>query len=158
MQAGHGVYWPQPMEMPWLQLGTPTEGLRSTSWSVASITALAGHTSVSIRFCRQTKRIWRVMECSTSPHANRERGYQVCISVSARTGIVGAIVVGPCLLPDRLTVQRCRAFLESVLLHLLQVVYLLWFHQDRAPARYGEDVRRWLSATGLDVEGRLLGS
>jgi hypothetical protein len=36
-------------------------------------------------------------------HAICERVYQVRFSVSVRTGIVGAIVVGPNLLPDSLT-------------------------------------------------------
>jgi hypothetical protein len=46
-------------------------------------------------------------------HAIRERGYQVRFSVRVWAGIVGYIVVGPYLLPERLTAQRFRDFLES---------------------------------------------
>jgi hypothetical protein len=68
-----------------------------------------------------------------NPHAIRERGYQVHFSVSVWAGIVGYVVVGPYLLPDRLTPQRYRDFLETVLSGLLEYVSLvvrqrLWFH------------------------------
>jgi hypothetical protein len=46
-----------------------------------------------------------------NPHAIRERVYQVRFSVSIWAGIVEVIVVGPYLLPDRLTAQRYRDFL-----------------------------------------------
>jgi hypothetical protein len=59
-----------------------------------------------------------------NPYVIRERGYQVCFSVSVWAGIVGDIVVGPYLLPDRLTAQRYRDFLETVLPGLLEVVSL----------------------------------
>jgi hypothetical protein len=70
-----------------------------------------------------------------NPHAMRERGYQVRFSVSIWAGIVGDIVVGPYLLPDRLTAQRYRDFLETVLPGLLEDVPLavrqrLWFQHD----------------------------
>jgi hypothetical protein len=60
--------------------------------------------------------------------------------------------VGPYLLPDRLTAQRSRDFLETVLPGLLEDVPLavrqrLWFQHDGAPAHYGEDVRQCLNAT-----------
>jgi hypothetical protein len=54
-----------------------------------------------------------------NPHVIRERGYQVRFSVSVWAGIVRNIVVGPYLLPDRLTAQRYRDFLETVLPGLL---------------------------------------
>jgi hypothetical protein len=86
-----------------------------------------------------------------NPHAIRERGYQVRFSVSFWAGIVWDIVVGPYLLPDRLTAQRYRDFLETVLPGLPEDVPLavrqgLWFHQNGAPAHYGEDIRQWLKA------------
>jgi hypothetical protein len=94
-----------------------------------------------------------------NPHAIHERGYQVRFSVSVWAGTVGDIVVGPYLLPDRLTAQRYRDFLETVLLGLLEDVPLavrqrLWFQHDGAPAHYGEDVRQWLNAT---YPGRWIG-
>jgi hypothetical protein len=74
-----------------------------------------------------------------NPHAIRERGYQVRFSVSVWAGIVGDIVVGLYLLPDRLTAQRYRDFLETVLPGLFEDVPLavrqwLWFQHDGAPA------------------------
>jgi hypothetical protein len=67
--------------------------------------------------------------------------------------------VGPYLLPDRLTAQRYRDFLETVLPGLLEDVPLavrqsLWFQHDGAPAHCGEDVRQWLNAT---YPGRRIG-
>jgi hypothetical protein len=75
----------------------------------------------------------------------------VCLSINACTGIVGAIVVGPYLLRDRLTAVRYRSFLETVLLGLpedaLLVVRQKWLRHDIAPAHYGQAVRQWLSAS-----------
>jgi hypothetical protein len=88
-----------------------------------------------------------------NPHAIRERGYQVRFNVSVWVGIVGDIVVVPyLLLPDRLTAQGYRDFLEIVLPRLLEDVPLavrqrLWFQHDGDPAQYGEDFRQWLNAT-----------
>jgi hypothetical protein len=94
-----------------------------------------------------------------NPHAIRERGYQVSFSVGVSASIVGDTVVNPYLLPDRLTAQRYRDFLETVLPGLLADVPLavrqrLWFQHDAAPAHYGEDVRQWLNAT---YPGRWIG-
>jgi hypothetical protein len=95
-------------------------------------------------FCGQTKRVLREVVFNVlnshlwarnNPHAIRERGYQVRFSVSVSAGIVGNIVVGPYLLPDRLTAQRYHDFLETVLPGLLEDVPLavrksLWFQHD----------------------------
>jgi hypothetical protein len=59
-----------------------------------------------------------------NPHAICERGYQVCSSVRILARIIGDIVAGPYQLPDRLTAQRCRDFLEAVLPGLLEAVPL----------------------------------
>jgi hypothetical protein len=92
-------------------------------------------------------------------HAIRERWYQVRFSVSVWAGIVGDNVVGPYLLPDRLTAQQYSDILETVLPGLLEDVPLavrqsLWFQHDGAPAHYEEDVRQWLNAT---YPGRWIG-
>jgi hypothetical protein len=50
----------------------------------------------------------------------------VRFSVSVWAGIVGDIVVGPYLLPDRLTAQQYRNFLETVLPGLLICLYSLF--------------------------------
>jgi hypothetical protein len=55
-----------------------------------------------------------------NPHAIRERGCQVRFIVSVWAGIVGDIVMGTCLLPDRLSAQRHRDFLETDLPGLLE--------------------------------------
>jgi hypothetical protein len=93
-----------------------------------------------------------------NPHAIRERGYQVRFSISVWAGIVGDIVVGPYLLPDRLTAQRYRDFLETLLPGLLESVPLAvtqtWFQQDGTPEHYGEDFRQWLNDT---YPGRWIG-
>jgi hypothetical protein len=54
-------------------------------------------------------------------HAVRERRYQVRSIVSVWAGIVGEIVVGPCLVLYRLTVQRYHGFLETFLQELLKI-------------------------------------
>jgi hypothetical protein len=59
-----------------------------------------------------------------NPHATRERGYQVHFCVSVWAGIFGDVVLGPYLLPNRLTVQRYRDILETVLQGLLKAVPL----------------------------------
>jgi hypothetical protein len=55
---------------------------------------------------------------------NPPRTYQVCFSVSVWAAIFGDIAVGPYLLPDRLTAQRYRDFLETFLPGLLEDVPL----------------------------------
>jgi hypothetical protein len=85
-----------------------------------------------------------------NPRAIRERGYQVGFSVNVLNGIVGNIVVRPYLLPDWLTNQRRRDFLETILPGLLKDVLIavrqrLRFKHDGAPAHYGEDVRQRLN-------------
>jgi hypothetical protein len=94
-----------------------------------------------------------------NPHAIRERGYQVRFSVNVWVVIVGDIVVGLYLLPDRLTAQRYRDFLETVLPGLLEdvpraVKQRLWFQHDGALANCGEDVQQWLNAA---CPGRWIG-
>jgi hypothetical protein len=86
-----------------------------------------------------------------NPHAIREHGYKVHFSISVWAVIIRDIVVGPCLLPDRLTAQY-HDFLETVLPGLLEDVLLavmqrFWFQHDGASAHCGEDVRQWLNAT-----------
>jgi hypothetical protein len=119
--------------------------------------------------CGQTKRVFCVRVCSAStadpcwhwivPNAIRERRYQVRVSVSVWAVTVGNIVVSSCLLCGRLTAQRCRDFLETVLQGLLEDVpaalrQRYWFLHDGAPVHCGEDVWQWLNAT---YPGRCIG-
>jgi hypothetical protein len=70
--------------------------------------------------------------------------------------------VGPCLLYDTLTAQRCRGFLKSVKPRLLENVPLalrqnLWFQHDGAPAQYGTTTRsgriQHIQEGGVELEG-----
>jgi hypothetical protein len=85
--------------------------------------------SFYVRFCRHTKHVLRVCVFSVhnshhwardKPHALRERGYEVRFIVSFSAGIERGFDLGPYLLPERLTVQRYREFLEIVLLGFLE--------------------------------------
>jgi hypothetical protein len=81
-----------------------------------------------------------------NPHVIRERGNQVHFRVSIWARNIKDIVVGPCLLPDRVTAQRYRDSLGTVQPGLLEDVPLavrqrLWFQHGGDPMHYGEDVR-----------------
>jgi hypothetical protein len=99
--------------------------------------------TADMTFCGQTKRVLSVAACSTSTshlwapdnsHAICECGYQISVwTVTARD-----IVVGPYLLPGRLTAQRYYCFLETVLPGLLAVRQCLRFQLDGASEYYGE--------------------
>jgi hypothetical protein len=85
-------------------------------------------------------------------YAISKRVYQVPFSVSVWARIVLDIVMGPCLLPDRLTAQQYRNLLETALMGLHEEVSLavrqsLWFQHDIAPVRYEEGVQEWLNVT-----------
>jgi hypothetical protein len=79
-------------------------------------------------FCGQTKRVFRVRVCSTSTTVSSGNGVVLMLSVnvgiSVWAGIVGDIAMGPYRLPDRLTDQRCRNILQTVLPGLLEGVPL----------------------------------
>jgi hypothetical protein len=69
-------------------------------------------------------------------------------------GIVGDTVVGPYLLPNKLTAQQYREFIETVLPGLLEdepltVRNRLWFQHNGAPGHYRNDIQQWLNATHL---------
>jgi hypothetical protein len=72
--------------------------------------------------------VYNVHSCQLWARDNQygihERGKQIVLSVSVWIEVVEDIVVGPYLLPDRLTVQRYRGFLGIVLLGLLEDVPL----------------------------------
>jgi hypothetical protein len=57
-----------------------------------------------------------------NPISIRERGYEVCFSISVWARSVRDIFVSPCLLSDRLNSQRYREFLETFLPRLLENV------------------------------------
>jgi hypothetical protein len=53
-------------------------------------------------------------------HAVCEHGCLVCFIASVWTGIIGNIVTGPYLPPDRLNTQQCYDFLRTILLGLFE--------------------------------------
>jgi hypothetical protein len=77
-------------------------------------------------------------------HATLERGYEIRFSISFWAGIVAYIFLDLYLLPDRLTAQRHRDVLESVLPMLLEISYMplavrqrLWFSTTSSNALWG---------------------
>ncbi|GFY14330.1 uncharacterized protein TNCV_1020951 [Trichonephila clavipes] len=66
----------------------------------------------------------------------------------------GDHLVGPYILPDRLTGPRYLIFLEQILPELLDSAHVtaatrtsMWFQQDGAPAHFSISVRNHLDAT-----------
>jgi hypothetical protein len=91
-----------------------------------------------------------------NPHAICEHHVCVCVCVcvSVWAGIIGDIVVGPNVLPERLIAKQYHNFLETVLPELL-AVRQRWFQHNRVQPPYEEDVQQWLKReSGLHVEGR----
>lgn len=85
-----------------------------------------------------------------NPRNTRERGHQVRYGVNVWAGIVGDHLIGPYILPDRLTGEVYLRFLQGALNDLLEDVPLLlrrrmWFMQDGAPAHFTREVREHLS-------------
>ncbi|GFY35034.1 uncharacterized protein TNCV_5044091 [Trichonephila clavipes] len=66
----------------------------------------------------------------------------------------GDHLIGPYILPDRLTGPRYLIFLEQVLPELLDSAHVtaatrtsMWFHQEGAPAHFSISIRNHLDAT-----------
>lgn len=86
-----------------------------------------------------------------NPHNIVIQGHQERFSVNVWVGMVGGYVVGPYILPDRLTGQNYLIFLEEVLPELLEDVPLavrhrMWFQHDGAPPHFFRAVRTHLNA------------
>ncbi|GBL74852.1 hypothetical protein AVEN_243700-1 [Araneus ventricosus] len=89
-----------------------------------------------------------------NPNATRTRAAQERFSVNVWAGIVGDHLVGPYLLPERLTGANYLIFLQQVLQHLLDDTHVsaamrspMWFQHDGAHAQYSIDLRLHLNAT-----------
>lgn len=94
--------------------------------------------------------IWAV----ENPHAIRRRVAQIRFSVNVWAGIMGDHLIGPYLLPSRLTGPNYLLFLQQVLPQLLRDERIsastqrtMWFQHDGAPAHYSRDVRNYLDVT-----------
>ncbi|GFW40852.1 uncharacterized protein TNCV_4369001 [Trichonephila clavipes] len=77
---------------------------------------------------------------AANPHVTRTRAAQVHFLVNVWAGILGDHLIGPYILPDRLTGPRYLIFLEQVLPELLDSAYVTaatrtskWFQQDGVP-------------------------
>lgn len=85
-----------------------------------------------------------------NPNAIVQRGHQVRFSINVWVGILNDTLLGPYILPNRLSAQSYIVFLRDVLPDLLQDVPLqqrldLWFQHDGAPAHFANDVREHLN-------------
>ncbi|GFX07502.1 uncharacterized protein TNCV_5092161 [Trichonephila clavipes] len=91
---------------------------------------------------------------AANPHVTCTRAAQDRFLVNVWAGILGDHLIGPYILPDRLTGPRYLIFLEQVLPELLDSAHVtaatrtsMWFHQDAAPAHFSISVRNHLDAT-----------
>ncbi|GFU94576.1 uncharacterized protein TNCV_1265471 [Trichonephila clavipes] len=91
---------------------------------------------------------------AANPHVTRTRAAQDRFLVNVWAGILGDHLIGPYILPDRLTGPRYLIFLEQVLPDLLDSAHVtaatrtsMWFQQDGAPAHFSISVRNHLDAT-----------
>lgn len=85
-----------------------------------------------------------------NPHATHVRGFQERFGINVWAGILNGRLIGPYMLPLRLTGGTYRVFLEEVLGDLLEDVPLdirrgLWFQHDGAPPHFALDVRNHLN-------------
>ncbi|GFU89685.1 transposase-like protein [Trichonephila clavipes] len=91
---------------------------------------------------------------AANPHVTCTRAAQDRFLVNVWAGILGDHLIGPYILPDRLTGPSYLIFLEQVLPELLDSAHVtaatrtsMWFHQDGAPAHFSISVRNHLDAT-----------
>ncbi|GFT56148.1 transposable element Tc3 transposase [Trichonephila clavipes] len=91
---------------------------------------------------------------AANPHVTRTRAAQDRFLVNVWAGILGDHLIGPYILPDRLTGPRYLIFLEHVLPELLDSAHVtaatrtsMWFQQDGASAHFSISVRNHLDAT-----------
>lgn len=87
-----------------------------------------------------------------NPHAIKRTNFQHRFSVNVWAGIVNGILIGPHILPDRLTGEEYLNFLQNHLPNLLEQVPLnirqdMWLLQDGAPPHFRRDVREFLDNT-----------
>lgn len=87
-----------------------------------------------------------------NPRKTRPHSFQTKFTVNVWAGILGDHLIGPYLLPDRLTGQYYYNFLREILPDLLQDVdpnlrRSMWFQHDGAPAHFCREVRELLNDT-----------
>uniref|UniRef100_V5GU21 Transposable element Tc3 transposase n=1 Tax=Anoplophora glabripennis TaxID=217634 RepID=V5GU21_ANOGL len=82
----------------------------------------------------------------------KRTNFQHRFSVNVWAGIVNGILIGPHILPDRLTGEEYLNFLQNHLPNLLEEVPInirqnMWLLQDGAPPHFRRDVREFLDNT-----------
>ncbi|KAJ4446641.1 hypothetical protein ANN_13338 [Periplaneta americana] len=88
-------------------------------------------------------------------HAVEETRHQHRFSINVWSGVLGDRLIGPCVLPQRLTGARYQDFLINVLPTLLQYVpcqqrLQMWFMHDDTPAHFFRNEREHLTLTFQD--------
>ncbi|GFV60961.1 uncharacterized protein TNCV_4716151 [Trichonephila clavipes] len=86
-----------------------------------------------------------------NPHGTITHAYQERFSINVWAGIVHNNLVGPYILPSRLTGRTYNIFLQEVLPELLVDVppfvrSRMWFQHDGAPAHFSRNVRNHLDS------------
>ncbi|GFX64463.1 uncharacterized protein TNCV_4043531 [Trichonephila clavipes] len=91
---------------------------------------------------------------AANPHVTRTQAAQDRFLVNVWAGILGDHLIGPYILPDRLTGPRYLIFLEQVLPELFDSAHVtaatrtsMWFQQDGASSHFSISVRNHLDAT-----------
>ncbi|GFS59066.1 uncharacterized protein TNCV_69601 [Trichonephila clavipes] len=91
---------------------------------------------------------------AANPHVTRTRAAQDRFLVNVWAGILGDHLIGPYILPDRLTGPRYLIFLEQVLPELMDSAHVtaatrtsMWFQQDGVPTHFSISIRNHLDAT-----------
>lgn len=97
--------------------------------------------------------------CDENPHNVRRNNFQHRFAINVWCGIVGDHVVGPVVLPPRLTGHIYLQFLQNTLPGLLEDIPLetrnaMWYLHDGAPAHVTRQVRDFLN---LSYPGRWIG-
>lgn len=87
-----------------------------------------------------------------NPHATFHARHQARFQINVWAGIVGDVLIGPYVLPLRLTGDVYRHFLVDILPELLENVPLdirtnMWYMHDGAPAHFARPVRAVLDNT-----------
>ncbi|KAK4322811.1 hypothetical protein Pmani_006476 [Petrolisthes manimaculis] len=89
---------------------------------------------------------------TVNPHATTTRGHQKCFSINVLAGIFGDHLIGPIILPQRLTANVYTRFLQDDLPIQLEDVSLrtrrqMWFMQDGSSAHFarGRPTRDFLN-------------
>ncbi|GBN96425.1 hypothetical protein AVEN_170718-1 [Araneus ventricosus] len=111
---------------------------------------MVGNAFLVQRFNSHNFHVWS----EENPRATRTLAAQEWFSVNVWAGIVRDHLVGPYLLPERLTGANYLIFLQQVVPQLLDDAHVtsamrssMRFQHDGAPAHYSIDVRLHLNAT-----------